>query len=129
MSDGESETELRAEARQLIDQARERDLVLRLLGGLAIRLLTPELPPSTRVGQDLDFGSVKSSRPGLTDLLTEQGYVADRNFNALFGDKQLYFAHAENGRAIDVMIDRLHMCHTVKFADRGRHPITSGFIR
>ena len=106
------------EGRRLIDLARERNIVLRLLGGLAIRLLTPELPPRTRVGQDLDFGSVKSSRKPLTEMLAEQGYVGDRNFNALYGDKQLYFAHGEHGHAVDVMIDRLHMCHTVAFADR-----------
>ena len=106
------------EARRLIDLAREREIVLRLLGGLAIRLLTPELPPRTRVGQDLDFGSVKSSRKPLTELLAEQGYVADRNFNALYGDKQLYFSHGAHGHAVDVMVDRLHMCHTVAFAQR-----------
>ncbi len=110
--------EMLDEARRLVDLARERDIVLRLLGGLAIRLLTPELPPRTRVGQDLDFGSVKSSRKALIELLAEEGYVADRNFNALYGDKQLYFAHGTHGHAVDVMIDRLHMCHTVPFADR-----------
>ena len=106
------------EARRLVDLARERDIVLRLLGGLAIRMLTPDLPPRTRVGQDLDFGSVKSSRKALIEMLGDQGYVADRNFNALYGDKQLYFTHGEYGHAVDVMIDRLHMCHTVAFADR-----------
>ncbi|HWE09505.1 MAG TPA: hypothetical protein VG325_09120 [Solirubrobacteraceae bacterium] len=110
--------EMLDEARRLIDLARQRDIVLRLLGGLAIRLLTPELPPRTRVGQDLDFGSVKSSRKPLTELLAAEGYVADRNFNALYGDKQLYFTHGEHGHAVDVMIDRLHMCHTVAFAER-----------
>ncbi len=109
---------LLVEASRLIDRAGERDIVLRLLGGLAIALLTPDLPPRTRAGQDLDFGSVRASRKPLTELLTEEGYVGDRNFNALYGDKQLYFTHAQTGVAIDVMIDRLHMCHTVVFAQR-----------
>ncbi len=111
-------TELAAQARWLIDLATEQGLVLRLLGGLAIQLLTPELPARTRTGQDLDFGSVRSSRKGLTTLLEQQGFVGDRNFNALYGDKQLYFTHGETGLAIDVMVDRIHMCHTVEFADR-----------
>jgi hypothetical protein len=106
------------EARRLIDLAGDRGIVLRLLGGLAIQLLTPELPPRTRDGQDLDFGSVRSSRKALTEMLSDEGYVPDRNFNALYGDKQLYFTHAESGLAVDVMIDRLHMCHTVEFAER-----------
>jgi hypothetical protein len=111
-------TELAAEARRLIDLATEQGLVLRLLGGLAIQLLTPELPARTRTGQDLDFGSVRSSRKGLTALLEQQGFVGDRNFNALYGDKQMYFTHGETGLAVDVMVDRIHMCHTVQFADR-----------
>jgi hypothetical protein len=118
MTEISAETELASEARRLIDRAGERGIVLRLLGGLAIQMLTPELPPRTRSGQDLDFGSVRSSRKALTEMLAEEGYVGDRNFNALYGDKQLYFTHGESGLAIDVMIDRLHMCHTVEFADR-----------
>jgi hypothetical protein len=118
MTETSAETGLMSEARRLIDTAGERGIVLRLLGGLAIQLVTPALPPRTREGQDLDFASVRSSRKPLTELLAEEGYVGDRNFNALYGDKQLYFTHAESGLAIDVMIDRLHMCHTVEFADR-----------
>jgi len=118
MTEISAETELAGEARRLIDMAGDRGIVLRLLGGLAIQLLTPELPPRSRSGQDLDFGSIRSSRKPLTEMLAEEGYVGDRNFNALYGDKQLYFTHAETGLAIDVMIDRLHMCHTVEFAER-----------
>jgi hypothetical protein len=51
-------------------------------------------------------------------MLTEQGYDPDKNFNALYGNKQLYFAHGNTGLAIDVLIDKLHMCHTLEFADR-----------
>ncbi|MFZ1992827.1 MAG: hypothetical protein WAU75_01860 [Solirubrobacteraceae bacterium] len=118
MTETSAETGLASEARRLIDLAGERGIVLRLLGGLAIQMLTPELPPRTRAGQDLDFGSLRSSRKALIEMLAAEGYVGDRNFNALYGDKQMYFTHADSGLAIDVMIDRLHMCHTVQFADR-----------
>jgi len=118
MSDTVAETDLLREAEQLIDLATERSIALRLVGGLAIRLLTPELPPRSRTGQDLDFASSSSTRRALTDMLTEQGYEPDKNFNALYGNKQLYFAHGSTGLAIDVLIDKLHMCHTLDFADR-----------
>jgi len=68
--------------------------------------------------QDLDFASASSTRRALTDMLTERGYDPDKNFNALYGNKQLYFAHGNTGLAIDVLIDKLHMCHTLEFADR-----------
>jgi hypothetical protein len=118
MSDTVAETDLLKEATSLIDLATERGIALRLVGGLAIRVLTPELPPRSRTGQDLDFASASSTRRALTDMLTERGYDPDKNFNALYGNKQLYFAHGDTGLAVDVLIDKLHMCHTLEFAER-----------
>jgi hypothetical protein len=118
MSDAVAETDLQDTAKSLIDLATQRGIALRLVGGLAIRVLTPELPPRSRTGQDLDFASASSTRRALIDMLTEQGYEPDKNFNALYGNKQLYFARADTGLAIDVLIDKLHMCHTLEFADR-----------
>jgi hypothetical protein len=118
-------TPLLDEARKLIDLATGRGIVLRLLGGLAIGLLSPQLPPRTRVGQDLDFGSRSATRRALGDLLVEQGYEPDKTFNALYGNKQLYFASPSTGLAVDVLIDKLNMCHTLDFGDRlGRLPYT-----
>jgi hypothetical protein len=118
MTEAVDETSLLEVAQALVDLATERGIALRLLGGLAIRLLTPELPPRTRTGQDLDFGARGSERRALTDLLGEQGYAPDRNFNALYGNKQLYFANPDTSLAVDVLIDKIAMCHTFSFADR-----------
>jgi hypothetical protein len=118
MAETVDETSLLDKAQPLVDLAGERGIPLRLVGGLAIRLLTPDLPPRTRMGQDLDFAAHGSDRRPLTDLLAEQGYAPDRNFNALYGNKQLYFANPENGLAIDVLVDKVAMCHTFSFADR-----------
>jgi hypothetical protein len=118
MGDATESVDLLGEARRLVDVAAERGLVLRMLGGLAIGMLCPELPPRTRAGQDLDFGSRSSDRQALGDLLADEGYVPDKTFNALYGNKQLYFANPQTGLAVDVLVDRLHMCHTLEFADR-----------
>ena len=119
------ETNLLTTAQGLIDKASERGIVLRMLGGLAIRYLTPGLPHRTRAAQDLDFASLGSTRRELGDLLGELGYAPDKNFNALYGNKQLYFQHPETGLAIDVMVDKVEMCHTLAFGDRlARLPYT-----
>jgi hypothetical protein len=110
-------TSLLDEARALVDAATEGGLVLRLLGGIAVRVLCPDLPPRTRTGQDVDFGSTGSSRRPLTELFVARGYIPDKSFNALYGNKQLYFTHPE-GWAVDVLIDKLEMCHTLDFARR-----------
>ena len=117
-------TDLVGEAKTLVDLATERGAVLRLLGGIAVRELTPELPPRTRTGQDVDFASISPSRREVMELLLERGYLPDKNFNALYGNKQLYFQHAE-GWAVDVIVDKLAMCHTLDFAGRiARMPYT-----
>lgn len=118
MADIAAEGTLLQEAFTLIDAASKRGVALRLVGGLAIQVLTPALPPRTRTGQDLDFASLSSTRKDLSAMLGERGYVADKNFNALYGDKQLYFSHGETGLALDVLIDKLSMCHTLEFASR-----------
>jgi len=113
------------EATALVDLARERGVVVRVLGGLAVRMLCPNLPPRSRDGQDLDLATNAASRAAVRDVLEERGYVGDRHFNALHGNKQLYFAHPETGLTVDVLIDKLEMCHTLEFADRlGRMPYT-----
>jgi hypothetical protein len=47
-----------------------------------------------------------------------EGYEPDQGYNAVHGYKQLYFSDPANGRPIDVLIDRLEMCHSVRFRDR-----------
>jgi hypothetical protein len=118
-------TAIAEEATTLVDLARERGVVVRILGGLAVRILCPRLPARSRDGQDLDLATRGSSRSALTELLTERGYVGDRHFNALHGNKQLYFVNGKTGVPIDVLIDKLEMCHTLVFADRlARMPYT-----
>jgi hypothetical protein len=125
MTDTAPEVSLLEEGQALIEAAGERGLLMRLLGGLAIRLVCPDLPPRTRTGQDLDFCSLSSTRKNLTTFLGEHGYVPDKMFNALHGDKQLYFTHGEQGHAIDILLDKLQMCHTLDFSTRlGRLPYT-----
>src|SRR5215469_1050081 len=100
-------------------------ITVRLAGGLAIQYLTPEFPPRGGDSQDLDLATMSSDRRSLTQFLAGRGYVADKTFNALYGHKQLYFQSAETGRSLDVLVDRLHMCHTVEFAGRlQRMPVT-----
>jgi hypothetical protein len=113
------------EAKALVDVATKRGAVVRVLGGLAVRILCPHLPPRSRDGQDLDLATSRSSQARVRELLEERGYVGDKHFNALHGNKQLYFAHPESRLVIDVLIDRLEMCHALEFGDRlARMPYT-----
>ncbi|MFI5168503.1 MAG: hypothetical protein ACHQQS_18005, partial [Thermoanaerobaculales bacterium] len=45
-------------------------------------------------------------------------YTPDRRYNALYGHKQLYFLDEARQRPVDVLVDRLEMCHTFEFVER-----------
>jgi hypothetical protein len=118
------ETDPLDEALDLIAQAEDQRVPLRLVGGLAVRLLCPDFPPRVHNRQDLDLASTSPARSQLTELLVGLGHEPDRRFNALYGHKQLYFA-SPSGRAVDVLVDTLQMCHVIDFRDRiERMPFT-----
>jgi len=112
------------EAVALAGAADEVGVGLKLLGGLAVRVLTPDLPPRLRAGQDMDFACLSKGRKATAAFLEEKGCQPDRRFNNLNGDRQMYFV-APSGRPIDVMVDRLTMCHVLDFRPGyGRLPFT-----
>jgi hypothetical protein len=112
------------EAVALARGAADAGLGLKLLGGLAIRVLCPAFPPRLRPGQDMDFACLSKGRKNVVAYLESSGCQPDRRFNNLNGDRQMYF-NAPSGRPIDVMVDRLTMCHTLDFRPSfGRLPLT-----
>jgi hypothetical protein len=102
------------EAVTLVEGARAQGLRLRLLGGLGVRLLCPGFPPRLRAGQDMDLACGSKGRRDVATYLEKSGCVPDKMFNSLNGDRQMYFT-APSGRPVDVMVDRLVMCHTLDF--------------
>lgn len=87
-------------------------LGLKLLGGLAVRVLCPQFPPRLRRDQDIDFACLSKERKKVAAHLEQAGCQPDRRFNNLNGDRQMYFT-APSGRPVDVIVDRLVMCHTL----------------
>ena len=102
------------EAVTLVEGAARAGLKLRLLGGLGVRVLCPGFPPRLRAGQDMDLACASKGRRDVATYLEQSGCVPDKMFNSLNGDRQMYFT-APSGRPIDVMVDRLVMCHTLDF--------------
>src|SRR5579863_10330141 len=102
------------EALTLVRGAAEAGHRLKILGGLGVRVLCPDFPPRQRAGQDIDLACQGKGRRQLADHLESAGCQPDKRFNNLNGDRQMYFM-APSGRPIDVMVDRLTMCHTLDF--------------
>jgi hypothetical protein len=108
-----------AEALRIVDLADKRGLLVRLMGGMAIRAHAPDWPARTRrVEVDLDFATRSRDRGAFYQLLEAEGYTADKRHNALFGSKQAYFVDVARKRPVDVLVDNLEMCHRFSFGDR-----------
>ncbi|MEK6721108.1 MAG: hypothetical protein AABZ33_10630 [Chloroflexota bacterium] len=115
-----------AEARRLVELAERSGMKVRLLGGLAFHAQVPTwLAEVERPRRDIDLATRSRDRREVTSLLVGCGYTPDRRYNALHGHKQLYFVDARTGRPVDILVDRLEMCHRFEFGDRlGLDPLT-----
>ena len=108
-----------AEALRVVDLASAKGLLVRLMGGMAIRAHAPDWPARTRrVEVDLDFATRGKDRGAFYELLASEGYTPDKRHNALFGGKQAYFVDVARNRPVDVLVDSLEMCHRFEFKDR-----------
>ncbi|MBM4408441.1 MAG: hypothetical protein FJ038_07570 [Chloroflexi bacterium] len=108
-----------AESLRIVRVADEHGLLLRLVGGMAVRSHSPAWPARTRRREvDLDFATRAKDRAAVYRLLEEEGYTPDQRHNALFGQKQAYFVDQARQRPVDVIVDRLEMCHVLEFGER-----------
>jgi hypothetical protein len=113
--------DLVAESQRLLAVARERGVVVRLAGGLAVRHLcaSARTAPLSRTYADLDLaiGGRGAHRP-VTELMLSLGYQPEAMFNALNGSTRLQFNDPANDRHADVFVDAVRMCHVIDFKDR-----------
>ena len=116
---GRTRSDPLAEALRLVALATAEGLQVRLMGGLAFHARCPDWTARIdRDGRDIDLATRSRDRKALSALMAAEGYSADRQYNALYGHKQLYFVDEARGRPVDVLIDRMEMCHRFEFADR-----------
>ncbi|KLU62725.1 hypothetical protein CEB3_c09270 [Peptococcaceae bacterium CEB3] len=113
-------TDIMEEAGRIWRASENSGILLRFIGGLAVRLHAQSslLPALARNYKDLDFVTQAGNVPRLTNLLKELGYVPDKAFNALnMGRRQLFYETKSN-RQLDLFVDTFEMCHTIPLHDR-----------
>lgn len=100
--------------------ASEREVPLRLTGGVAVAIRCPSAaqPPLRRAYADIDLVTVGAGRDGVVELMAALGYAGDREFNTLHGHRRLFFWDAVNERQVDVFVDEAKLCHTIDFRKR-----------
>ena len=110
------------EGLRLIEEAEEKGLTLRLLGGLGIRHICPSATeePWAREYEDIDFVASRSGRESLERFFEEQGYEPNKQRNLFAGDKRLLFYDHSHNRQLDIFIGVFDMCHFLELEERLR---------
>jgi hypothetical protein len=116
----EIQADIVAEGKRLLARAAEKDVPLRLLGGVAICLRAPAglAPAFARTYVDIDFVTTKRGAGATADLFRDAGYVPHVAFNALHGQERLLFFDEENDRQVDVFVNAFSMCHRIPLEQR-----------
>jgi hypothetical protein len=119
-----------AEAKGLIDAARERGMTLRLVGGLAVRLHCETLAFCERDHGDIDLVGHRSDANRIASLFAELGFAEDMHVRMATEGRQLQFArtclHGDGWARcggplddhVDVFLDTFKMEHALDLADR-----------
>lgn len=120
---GASDQEILDIGLELVEQARARDIPLRLLGAVAIRLHCRHhqhlFAQAERPITDLDVISYATHRKAVQNLLKEGKYVGDEHLIAIYGESRQIYQHPRvAGLKLDVFFDQLKFCHTVPFRSR-----------
>ncbi len=113
--------EITEEAGRILEAANAQGITLRLLGGLAVYLQSPSARTDERLKRsykDLDFATLAKFSAKTKALFAELGYSGNKTFNALHGHQRLLFWDEQNGRQVDIFIDRFQMCHNIDFRPR-----------
>ena len=112
--------DIQDEARRIIEAGQARGILLRLLGGLAIRLHSPSAAYQALQRSYPDLDLVTSNRRSQTveALIASLGYTPNKAFNLLNGSSRLLFYDETHDRQIDVFIGQFEMCHRLPIAER-----------
>jgi hypothetical protein len=112
-----------AEAERIAAAAGQARVSVKLVGGAAINLhsLSARRPPLKRKYGDLDFVASSKQRGAVQKLFESLGYRGEQRFNLLNGHQRLLYLDSENGRQVDIFLDRMKMCHVIELSGRLGH--------
>ncbi len=107
------------EMNRLVEAARLNSMVLRALGGLAIRVRSGDFQKYfAREYRDLDFVVAENDRRKIEPFFQEMGYEANRRFNILNGGKRQIYLDPNRERHVDIFVGNFEMCHKLPMDDR-----------
>jgi hypothetical protein len=110
--------ELVDEGLAVVDEASERGLVVRLLGGAGVVLHCRSTvgEAAHRPIGDLDAATTRRDAKAVAASLRDRGYAPETRFNALHGERRMIF-HGPAGK-LDLFVDVFEMCHRIDLRSR-----------
>jgi len=107
------------ECERILEAASRNEVILRLIGGLAIKYHCPSASHHSlaRDYPDIDFFGLEKQSKMVKKLFLDLGYSPAELFNALHGGERLLF-FGKDGRRVDVFLDIFRMCHKFDFRER-----------
>jgi len=115
------------EAVRIVSEAQACGVTARLIGGLAVRAHCPSANHGAleREYPDIDLVVVRKDGRNLEPLMQRLGYVPDRMFNTLNGDRRQLYRDPARGRQVDVFVGDFDMAHRIPMERRlGVEPLT-----
>jgi len=107
------------EMNRLIGAARERAILLRAIGGLAVRVKSRDFQPFfAREYRDLDFVIPENERRKIESFFPEMGYEPNKQFNLLNGTKRQIYLDPNSERHVDIFVGTFEMCHRLPMNGR-----------
>src|SRR6266498_1168312 len=111
-----------AEAERLLRAARADGVTLRLLGALAFKRRCPRharlQETLKRMYTDIDFAAYGKQARQLRALLAREGYVEDEMTYVESEGSRMVLNHPATTLHLDVFLDKLEFCHTVRWNGR-----------
>jgi hypothetical protein len=119
-TDDRPHSEIVREAERILESAASRSVLLRVMGGVAIRLHAsgPMNAAVTREYHDIDLVSLPGSAGDVSRLLSELGYEENSRFSTLHAGRRGLFYDTHNKRKLDLFLGEFEMCHTIPITDR-----------
>ena len=107
------------EMNRLVDAANANSILMRALGGLAVRVRSGDFQKFfAREYRDLDFVVSDNDRKRIEPFFQQMGYESNQRFNVLNGAKRQIYLDPNSERHVDIFVGNFEMCHKLPMSGR-----------
>lgn len=106
------------EAQRIIDAARTKQVLLRLIGGLAIRRHCEIIDFCERDYADIDLVGLRNQTAKILAMMEELGYEEDKQTALTTSGQRMLFSKRESSEHVDVFLDIFRMEHEIDLRQR-----------